>query len=383
MAAADCPARQGRNHFHASGEKRVTPPRFQSYPVLAIRLEHLWQKGLIFLYIGKDMQMSQNIERSTDDPGYAPLSPETPSWGPPAGTDSSDPGYAPISPETPSWGPPTASDSNDPGYAPISPETPSWGPPASSGGSTGSSGGTTCTNCGNWVFIPPVVTIPGGSSSQSSSRLTNIRFLYAATGMAPVNIRLGNRTVINRLQFGNATPYYLENAGYQTIVITNANTGVVLFRGRLSFENGTAYTVAIVNGRSGLSLMQLADVPCTNRSAACVRAANLSPNSGGVDFFLTGAGRVFQNVGSYTVTNYRNILEGSYRAAVSETLPCTNSETIVMASTYVECRNTRIAIMDSASVSFMNGVSYTLYLIGLVNQAPSARILSLESDLVY
>ncbi len=340
------------------------------------------------MFIGKDMEMSRNIDASqssaamqrtgTDDPGYAPLSPETPSWGPPAASGDSDPGYAPISPETPSGGPPAASGDSDPGYAPISPETPSWGPPAASGGSTGN----TCTNCGNWVFVPPVITLPG-SSAQSSSQLTNIRFLYAATGMAPVNIRLGNRTVINRLQFGNATPYYLENAGYQTIVITNANTGVVLYRGRFYFEDGAAYTIAVVNGRSGLSLMQLTDVPCPSRTAACVRAANLSPNSGGVDFFLTGAGRVFQNVGSYTVTNYRNILEGSYRAAVSETLPCSNSETIIMASTYVECRNTRIVIMDSASVSFMNGVSYTLYLIGLVNQAPSAQILSLESDLVY
>jgi len=340
-------------------------------PCISHSFEHLWQKGLIALFIGKDMDMSnsRNIDASqasmaqragTDDPGYAPISPETPSWGPPAGSD------------------------DDPGYAPISPETPSWGPPAGSGGSSGgSTGGSTCTNCGgNWVFVPPVVTLPS-YPAQSGSKLSNIRFLYAAAGMAPVNIRLGSRTVINRLQFGNATPYYLENAGYQTIVITNANTGVVLYRGRFYFEDGAAYTIAVVNGRSGLSLMQLTDVPCPSRSAACVRAANLSPNSGGVDFFLTGAGRVFQNVGSYSVTNYRNILEGSYRAAVSETLPCSNSETIIMASTYVECRNTRIAIMDSASVSFMNGVSYTLYLIGLVNQAPSAQILSLESDLVY
>jgi len=324
---------------------------------------------LIALFIGKDMEMSasQNIDASQASAAAQR-----------AGSD--DPGYAPISPETPSWGPPVSSDADDPGYAPISPETPSWGPPASSGGS---SSGSTCANCGNnWVFVPPVITLPS-YPAQSSSKLTNIRFLYAVTGMAPVNIRLGNRTVINRLQFGNATPYYLENAGYQTIVITNANTGVVLYRGRFYFEDGAAYTIAVVNGRSGLSLMQLTDVPCPSQSAACVRAANLSPNSGGVDFFLTGAGRVFQNVASYTVTNYRNILQGSYRAAVSETLPCTNNETIIMASTYVECRNTRIAIMDSTSVNFMNGVSYTLYLIGLVNQAPSAQILSLESDLVY
>ena len=57
---------------------------------------------------------------------------------------------------------------------------------------------------------------------------------------------------------------------------------------------GTAYTFALVNNGSGISLMQITDTPCTNRNAACVRAVNLSPNSGPVDMFLSGAGRVFQ-----------------------------------------------------------------------------------------
>ena len=70
--------------------------------------------------------------------GYAPISPETPSWGPP----SDDPGYAPISPETPSWGPPSG---NDPGYAPISPDTTSWGPPSEETGN----------NNGNSVIFVP------------------------------------------------------------------------------------------------------------------------------------------------------------------------------------------------------------------------------------
>jgi len=198
-----------------------------------------------------------------------------------------------------------------------------------------------------------------------------------------MNIRLGNRTIINRLQFGNSTPYYLENAGYRSILITNANTGTVLYRGRFYFGEGTAYTIAIVNSGTGISLIQLTDVPCANQNAACVRAANLSPTSNAVDFFLTGAGRVFQNLSAFSVTNYRNILQGSYRAVVSEALPCSSNSSIIMASTYVECNNTRIAIMDSVNVSFMKGVSYTLYLIGLPGQVPAAQILSLESDLIY
>lgn len=350
------------------------------------------------LYIGKDtvtsMQVDTNDSQGAEmpetpsselssgmngnDPGFAPISPETPSWGPPSGSNgSNDPGFAPISPETPSWGPPSgANDSNDPGFAPISPETPSWGPP---------SGTVTvpCPNCGNigWT-VSPIVVIPGQNQT-SGTGLSNVRFLHAATGQTPVNIRMGNRMIINRMQFGNSTPYYLESAGYQTILITNANTGRTMYRGVFYFSNGTAYTFAIVNNGSGISLMQLTDTPCTNRNTACVRAVNLSPNSGPVDIFLTGAGRVFQNVDTFGVTRYRSISRGSYRASVSEALPCANNSAITITGSYVECSNTRIALLDSVNVNFMNGVSYTLYLIGLAYQLPAAQLLSLESDLVY
>ena len=54
-----------------------------------------------------------------------------------------------------------------------------------------------------------------------------------------------------------------------------------------------------------------------------------------------------------------------------------------MANDYVECNNTRILIMDSTTLNVMNGVTYTLYLIGLAYQFPALQVLPLESDLVY
>ena len=60
--------------------------------------------------------------------------------------------------------------------------------------------------------------------------------------------------------------------------------------------------------------------------------------------------------------------------------------TIIYTSHYMEeveqiC--TRIAIMDTATFNVQNGVTYTLYIIGLAYQFPSLRILPLESDLIY
>ncbi len=39
--------------------------------------------------------------------------------------------------------------------------------------------------------------------------------------------------------------------------------------------------------------------------------------------------------------------------------------------------------MDSKTLNVMNGVTYTLYVIGLAYQFPSLQLLPLESDLIY
>ncbi len=328
------------------------------------------------------------------DPGFAPISPDTPSWGPPSGSDSSDPGFAPISPDTPSWGPPSGSDGNDPGFAPISPDTPSWGPPSGSGGNDpgfapispdtpswgpppGNSGGS-----------GPVIIVPGQNNCNSciggSRPAASVRFLHAAVNQPGVSIRLGSRTVINNMQFGNFTPYYLDSGSSSTLVtVTNTQTGQTLFRRSIRFSGQNAYTVSIINDGSGITLFTLTDSSCSYRNSGCLRAVNLSPNSGSVDIFLSGHGRVFQSVAQLGVTGYQALRGGTYLASVSEALPCFGNSSVIMGDGYVECSNTRIAVMDTATLNVMNGVTYTLYVIGLAYQFPALKLLALESDLVY
>lgn len=225
-----------------------------------------------------------------------------------------------------------------------------------------------CTNCN----------ISSGSSSAS------VRFLHAAVNQPAVSIRLGNRTVINNMQFGNATPYYLETGASSTqVTVTDTRTGRVLFQRYINFSGRNAYTVSIVNDGSGITLFTLTDASCSYRNSGCLRAVNLSPNSGAVDVFLSGYGRIFQSVNQYDVTGYSAVRGGSYLASVSEALPCTGNSSVIMGDGYVECSNTRIAIMDTSTLNVMNGVTYTLYIIGLAYQFPSLQILALESDFVY
>ena len=314
---------------------------------------------------GNEVRMAQTGD---SDPGFAPISPDTPSWGPPSGDN--DPGFFPISPDTPSWGPPPGN--NDPGFFPISPDTPSWGPPP--GNSGGSGNGT-------------VVIIPGQNpcfNCSGTSGCASVRFLHAAVNQPAVNITLGNRTVINNMQFGNFTPYYRDCGSRNTLVtVTNARTGSVLFRRYLNFANQMSYTVSIINDGSGISLYTLTDSPCSYNNSGCVRVVNLSPNSGPVDVFLSGIGRLFQNVSQLDSTEYKAVRRGTYRAAVSESLPCPSNSSVIMGDTYVECNNTRIAIMDTSTLNVMTGGTYTLYIIGLAYQFPALQILTIENDAAY
>ncbi len=330
-------------------------------------------------------QTAENAQTSADNsPGYFPNSPDTPSWGPPSGSDNS-PGYFPVSPDTPSWGPPSGGD-NSPGYFPVSPDTPSWGPP-SGGNNNNNQGGNN----------RPVIIVPGQSGcfscntgsgcfncSTGSGTAATVRFLHAAVNQPALNVRLGNSTVINNMQFGNSTPYYRDSNSQSTLVtVISAQTGRTLFQRYINFAGGTSYTVSIINDGSGITLFTLTDTPCNYRNSGCLRAVNLSPNSGAVDIFLSGYGRIFQGLNQMSVSGYNAVRSGSYRVSVSEALPCSNSNSVFMGNGYVECNNTRIAIMDTAALSVMSGVTYTLYIIGLAYQFPAVQILALESDLVY
>lgn len=308
----------------------------------------------------------------------------------PASADN-DPGYYPISPDTPSWGPPSGSgESNDPGYYPVSPDTPSWGPPSSAGGSgSGNRPWRPPHGGGNNGNNSPIIVVPGISGciscgSSSSGRSASVRFLHAAVDQPAVNVRLGNRTVIRNLQFSNSTPYYLDDESQNTLVtITSVQNGRTLFQRYINFAGGNAYTVSIVNSGSGITLFTLTDSLCNYRNSGCLRAVNLSPNSGNVDVFLSGYGRIFQSVAQLDVTGYNAVQGGNYQVSVSEALPCSNNNSVFMGNGYVECNNTRIAIMDSATLNVMNGVTYTLYIIGMAYQFPALRILALESDMIY
>lgn len=140
----------------------------------------------------------------------------------------------------PPWGPPSGNGGSD-----SSGTLPPWGPPSGNGGSSGTlpPWGPPSNNPGQIQVFPPII-LPGFPIPYPNANgACNIRFLYAAVGGRPVNIRIGNRTIISNFKYSDYTPYYTQAAGNKTITLTStSNPFGAYFWGNFYFQSGYAYT---------------------------------------------------------------------------------------------------------------------------------------------
>lgn len=285
--------------------------------------------------------MNQNFRRertaevgaSQTDEGedvFLPESPDTPSFGPPPGvTDPSEPG--PGEPASPGEGPNPVQMPTLPGgtWLPVFP---------GNGGNTGSD---------SWppIAVYPIPILPG-TGNGIQQKFCTIRFLYAATGQDPVNISIGNRPVVNQLQYGEISSYFIEAAGVKRIRITDPVKRPILADEIFWFNEGDVYTIALVNGMNGITMFPIPDVTCRRqrRTAACVRAVNLSYNAPSADVLLRPSEVRFEDLRFKAVPPYRQVQEGIQEFYASETM---SSAEMFQIEEWLE-----------------TGRMYTLYLIG-------------------
>ena len=233
---------------------------------------------------------------------FLPESPDTPPFGPPgmdvpemppANEEDSGPGpFLPESPDTPPFGPPpSVGEPSGPDIPtvpgmPSGPNTP-MPPNRPSGPNTPMPPDRPSRPNipGNGqrppVTVYPIPIVPRPPQNNRQEYCT-IRFLHAAVGYEAVNISIGNKPLARRLQYGEVSSYYIETTGFRIISVTDAGFGnAVIDRETFLFNADDVYTIALVNGMSGLSMFLVSDMPCRNRKQnfSCVRAVNLSYNS--------------------------------------------------------------------------------------------------------
>ena len=255
---------------------------------------------------------NQNNQNSNqDDMTFLPESPDTPSFGPPPGVTGPEiPGEEPAAPGEDPFRPlPTPSLPGGSGrpiipVRPVTPSVPGNGqrPP---------------------IAIYPIPIIPRPEPNIPEQGYCTIRFFHAAVGYEALNVFVGNKPLVNRLQYGEVSSYFIETDGFKTIHVTDSRMRRTALASELFlFEEEDVYTIAFINGVNGLSMYLIQDTPCRYRrpGISCVRAVNLSYNAPALDVTAQEGTIRFEDLHFKTISSYKQIQPGVQEFYASEAM---------------------------------------------------------------
>lgn len=184
----------------------------------------------------------------------------------------------------------------------------------------------------------------------------NVRFLNAATGYNPFRIAINNQTVVNNLEYAEISDYGRVSSGYQTVTVSGQN-GYIYISKQIQINTGTKTTIAIVNTASGLDLVPIADTACnTPPNFSCLRACNLSYNSGPLNLLLSNGYSIFRNIQFMEVTSFSRLLPGNYQFFVA--------------------RNGRVLV--SSDIDVRSNSIYTVFMFNWNNSPDAIRTMVVE-----
>lgn len=170
------------------------------------------------------------------------------------------------------------------------------------------------------VSVYPIPIRPGTNWGSQAGYCT-IRFLHAVVGYENVNIAIDNRTVVNNLPYGQLSSYTIEPSGFQQIQVTNSRMpSVGVASETFLLTPGNVYTIAVVNGVNGASLVLISGMPCVNQGQnfSCVRVANLSYNAPPVNVEILGSSTRFEDLRFKAVSAYKQVMRGSQTFYVTD-----------------------------------------------------------------
>lgn len=250
---------------------------------------------------------NRNQNNEQEDMIFLPESPETPSFGPPAGVNQpAEPGENPEetlpTPELPST--PVFPDTL---VRPIRPV----GPIISGNGQRPP------------IAVYPIPIIPRPEPDGEEQGYCTIRFLHAAVGYEALNVFIGSKPVVNSLQYGEVSSYFIETDEFKTINVVNPKGRKMLIASEtFFFGEDDVYTIAFVNGLNGLNMYLIPDMPCIMKrpGRSCVRAVNLSYNSPALDMTVQNGTIRFEDLRFKTISAYKQIQPGTQEFYVTETL---------------------------------------------------------------
>lgn len=196
-----------------------------------------------------------------------------------------------------------------------------------------------------------------------ATQIGKIRFLNTASNYNPFLIYFNSALFADSLGFAEMTEYESVPAGYQTVSVVGEN-GYIYIQKRVQIVRNSTVTMAIINTASGIDLMPIEDTACDNNyQVACIRAVNLSYNSGPLNLVIGQRNVIFQNITYMQVADYKNIWPGTYNYYVTKTGTQQNTNQVILSSV----------------MNIKNNGAYTVYMFNWNRNSTNAiRVLIVE-----
>lgn len=156
--------------------------------------------------------------------------------------------------------------------------------------------------------------------NRNDTQFGSVRVLNAASGYNPFVIFIGECLFSTGLGFGELSAY--ERIAARAHVITlMGDTGYIYLQKPFQIRSGEAATIAIINTESGIDIEVIADSRCRKGSdTACIRAANLSYNSGLLSVVIGNHYVNFNGLRYRSVSDFKPIWGGYYTYSVMQSL---------------------------------------------------------------
>lgn len=192
------------------------------------------------------------------------------------------------------------------------------------GNNTGNMGGNNTTMLpniiGTIISTYPRPNEPCRFCNPTSTRAGFVRFLNAATGYNPFVVFINENIFSSSLNFAEITEYEKVASGTQVVTIMGEN-GYIFVQKQVEFMNNEYVTIAIINTESGLDIQVIKDNGCDRgANMACIRAANLSYNSGPLTVTIGNQYISFLNLRYQDVADFESAWPGLYVYTVSRNM---------------------------------------------------------------
>ncbi len=232
-----------------------------------------------------------------------------------------------------------------------------------------------------WIVagLAALALVAGCHKGNSGQNSTQMRALNASVDSEPLDVLVDTDVKQSAVAFGTTTGYSEFDSGTRDVQVRSSTNQSVLSDKSIAFASGVQQTLLIYGHRAALQTQLLADDTTAISSGHLrVRIANLAPDAGAVDLYISsgsfsGSPVIISNATYGTLTGSAEIAPGSLQI----TLTSAGTQDVLFqstAQTFTENSYVTVLVLPSLGGKLVSAVMLTQGGDGVFLQNPFARL---------